>query len=336
MISTTKHISSKPLKRLKLVFDHVGALFFGQAIAKRVYVSTGAQSDPESANETLSMAELRDLDHAAISQISHIVDVVLPQEALLKRNISCPTLNHTQSRAVATLDLTRKTPFSGDEVYWGIERRRDVKLPLIQWIAKRTDITIYKRALHLRGMTVRRFLVQAPSGDVVICDFGPEVNSKSKYIRRLNSVLLAAFIGLLGFIWLFPALSERSANALQQHELTELQTRALTLRKEIEDLSKADKERADFIESVVRRPKLVDTLRQVTVALPDSVWISSFSFSPDTIVVNGETTASAAELVLRLTNSNLPYIVALSGPVARTNEGGERFELTFTSTRRAQ
>ena len=81
------------------------------------------------------------------------------------------------------------------------------------------------------------------------------------------------------------------------------------------------------------KPRLIDGLRALTVALPDGVWISDLKFTPTEFVITGETSGSAADLVLQLTESNLDLVPSLQGAVSRTNIGSERFSLKFSQPR---
>lgn len=118
---------------------------------------------------------------------------------------------------------------------------------------------------------------------------------------------------------------------MQTSEATnaDLRDQALTLRGDIARLNQIDSERTTFLNAVAQHPRLVDALRHLTVALPDTVWVSDMVFTDAQITVNGQTSASAADLVLRLTQSNLPYVPALTGPVSRTNDGREQFGIVF-------
>jgi Tfp pilus assembly protein PilN len=81
------------------------------------------------------------------------------------------------------------------------------------------------------------------------------------------------------------------------------------------------------------RPRLSQTLRDLTVALPDTVWLSELGFSQTGAVLSGETADSAADLVIALAALREFENPRLSGSVSRTPAGREQFELVIDHAR---
>lgn len=264
-----------------------------------------------------------------------IVDAILPADLLLRRTVEIPRAARTSSMMIAQLDLQRRTPFAPSDVHWTLDSASaNSPTQVTQWIAKRPDITHFRAILKSHGYDVRRFLVAGKKNYATIADFTAEVAPNARIWRQLNSLFLILIIGFSGAVWLKPAWQANAETQNIQSSVNALRSKALDLRTEIGQLNQLDSERTAFLNAVAQHPRLVDAVRQLTVALPDSVWVSDLVFTGSQITLNGQTSASAADLVLQLTQSNLPYVPALAGPVSRTNDGREQFGLVFTSKRR--
>jgi len=259
------------------------------------------------------------------------VDVVFPADIFLRRKISIPPTSRGQQRQVAAMDLVRRTPFKETEVHWALSDSKDTQATeLEQWIIKKIDLSRYRQSLYSHGYQLRKALVPVGPHTVTIADFTLEVAPRVHLWRRLNAALLIVIIGFCAVIWLRPALEARAEVSRNQIVLDRLRNEALDLRAEVARRAEARDDQKAFIDTVLTRPRAVDALRQMTVALPDTVWLSDFLFTPSQITVNGETSQSAAELVLDLTENNRTRLLpALSGPVSRTAQGNERFGMTF-------
>ncbi|WP_159086868.1 PilN domain-containing protein [Loktanella sp. Alg231-35] len=260
------------------------------------------------------------------------VDVVLPQEILLERSIEIPPTAVSKHRAIAELNLLRRTPFNLSEVHWVLSGDATSKSDVLcQWVAKRSDLSHYRNMLLSHGYRVRRFVVAGQKGQAVLADFTSDVAPRAATWRRMNVLLLIGAIGAGLLLWLQPAWQAKIEADRQLAARDTLRSEAVALRTKIEALKGLDTARAAFIENVFERPKLVDALHQMTVALPDHVWVSDVEFVAEQILINGETSQSAAALVLELTDAGLPFEPALSGSVSRTAEGKERFGIVFNA-----
>jgi len=260
------------------------------------------------------------------------VDVVLPNHVLLRRTITIPPTAPGRHHDIAYLDMVRRTPFAPADIYWTLEDGRSAKTTeLAQLIIKKADITRYRSNLATHGFRVRKFLLTPADKPLTIADFTTDISPNAKLWRRLNAFFVLLIIGFATAIWLQPAWQARTEIARDQIVLDRMRNQALDLRAEIETRAQASVERTAFMNSVIRRTRAVDALRQLTIALPDAVWLSDLVFAPNQITINGETADSAADLVLELTRSNLAYVPALTGSVSRTSEGNERFGIVFTA-----
>ena len=300
----------------------VRRLFLADIVAGLVHVVETTSNKAELPTSALSVK--------GSSGQTIIADCVLPKSVLLERVISVPPANTAQQAKIAELDMLRRTPFSPQDVYYAIG-----KLPgngpgqLKQWIAKKTDILRFRSNLRTHGLNVRRFLVEDGTRQVIIADFSAQVAPYQQRIRRWNGLFASIAIIAATAIWLIPAFHSRAETIARTASVDALRSQALSLRAEIVSLEEADATRLAFVENILRRPRAVDTLRQVTVVLPDEVWAFEMTITKDRVAISGETSQSAAALVLALTEADVGYTPSLTGPVSRTAGGKERFLLTL-------
>jgi general secretion pathway protein L len=151
--------------------------------------------------------------------------------------------------------------------------------------------------------------------------------------KAVNGSALAAIICAVFVVWLFPAWQQARALPSLEDRLLSAQTAAVALRTEIESMRSLADEQTAFLSAMIGRPHLSQDLRELTIAVPDETWLSELSYSQASLVLTGETTGSAAELVLSLAEVKSFGNPRLSGPVSRSAEGGERFEVVIDHRR---
>ena len=263
---------------------------------------------------------------------TRIIDAVLPATFALKRIIHIPPTRARSHHAIAELDLLRRTPFTNNDVFWTLDDGRPAKSQqLTQWIAKKPDLMHARDNLASHGYRVRRFMIAGEQRPSVLADFTRDIAPRAGLWRTLNAGCVIAMIGAALALWLQPAWQAKSALSREALVNEQLREEALELRAEIDALAQIDSERTAFLNSILHRPRAIDALHQLTVALPDSVWASDLVFVEDRITLNAETAQTAADLVLQLTQDDLAYVPALGGPVSRTADGKERFAIVFTA-----
>ena len=305
------------------------AMFFGVPFAKKLWcIDTPQKSYTRPSHSVLSLDLLSDPEFSGQVKQKGIVDIVVPQSLFLRRQVTAPKTASGSLSAIAELDMQRKTPFSQGNAYWvlGRPQRTQAGITVDQWIAKRTAVIAWKERMANAGLHVRRLLIEDAG---VLADFSKEVAPKSKIWRRVNGALACTLLGLGAFNWLYPAWSIEGDLKRLEHDKTTLTEHALSLRTATERLQQQEDEKTEFLSLLANRPLLSETLKELTEALSDDVWLTSIEFRNDTIVINGETTSSVPKLVLALSSHSRFDDVSLSGPVARTAIGAERFELNL-------
>ena len=262
-----------------------------------------------------------------------MVEAYLPRDRLLKRIVRLPRTPRRMLARAVSLDMLRRTPFKTDQTYSILS---DIKsdasgTELTQWVARRDEIGALRDRLAVAGLKTRRVLVaDAPS--VPLADFSAQVYPAGRVWRALNALALLIVLGALAWYWAEPALRAQDARRAQEAELQRLTEEALNLRQSIQAQSTEESERTAFLARMTRRTTMVTTLRAATVLLPDTVWVTEMAIDRNRTVIRGSAAGSAAQMLLDLPRNRQLLNPQLAGPVSRTADGRERFEIVFETT----
>lgn len=316
--------------------DWLKAMFFGMPMATEVRFSNGVETIARCKGQLIAPESLLEINSPEIPPVpSRIVDALIPETFFLKRKIEAPVTTGKNLKKLVELDMVRRTPFRPDTVYWAISKPHKLgnTLHVEQWIIKRNDIARLQQRVANAGLHIRKVFVEGASIQHPIANLSASVAPNARRWRALNGTLAIGAVGLAAMVWLYPAWQASAETARLNEAIAQNRTRALAMRQDVEDLRSHEMERAAFLDIVYQGPRLSHVLRDVTVALPDSVWVSDVNFSPERVVVSGEVSGSAAQLVLALAQRNEFHNPRLSGPVARANNGAERFEVALDLVR---
>ncbi len=302
-------------------------LLFGTPIARKLEFSsraTGIVRKKDKIIAPLAMLSPEGFE-ATGGRRNYVVDVVLPEDACLERALSLPLMSPARTRQAVRLNTLQETPFSEEDVLWSITRRNDGEV--VQHIYRRNDADTLITRLERCGLQVRRLLVGSTTA-VPLLDRINSLTRRYKLWNDLNALLLLGCVGLSSFLFLRPALVSQDALRTLTPEVEALRHEAVALRGKISEAEVAGEEKGAFVRAVSDQVLLVDIIRELTIKLPDSVWLSNVQRNGDEVIISGTISGSAAELVLLLAQSKLLIDPRLSGPVSRGQvPGTENFEI---------
>ena len=316
----------------RILPDWFRAMFLGMPIATRIHFSDRSISLTEGDQRVHRPSAARtSLSDAAALQQGQVVDAVVPQRRFLKRRISAPKTAANSLAAVAQLDLQRRTPLQVSAVKWilGTRHRSETQIVAEQWVAKMTDLALWKTQLEETGVKVRRFFIEGVEEFGPIADYSSDIAPQARRWKLLNGMLLLAVLCSAISWWLYPAWALGPQLRAMEKQITQLRDEALQLRPHIEQLRGYNAEKTAFLDVMNRQPVLSETLRELTIALPDAVWLESLTFTKGRLVFSGETQQSAPQLVLDLAENVRFQTPRLTGAVSNTQSGAERFEITL-------
>jgi hypothetical protein len=295
----------------------LGELFFGKSRALQLDLDVALETSPANGVDNLN--------------------VVLPQPLLLERSIKVHNISPRNWRDVAQLDLTNKTPLKKADVTWTLDSQRVEEGQYVrQWVAKNADLERIENQLSTLGWKPRFFLVDA-GNDMLRLPYSTKGNqSGGPRFRIVNSCLMGLCLLTANYLWLNPALQARSERAKLEIEIAAQTAELIDLRQLLDVARSEDLQRTEFLDGISKRMRTSTLLRETTVFLPDSTWLSEWRQTGNQLRLSGETDSSAASLVLRLSEKAKGWTPALSGAVSRTASGAEKFTLDVVVSERSQ
>jgi len=313
----------------EVVPDWFRAMFLGQRMAISLFFRQQvSEITHEPRGQVAPVSWLGNLpeNRKKKEQTAQLADVYFPPSVFLERRVSIPNGAEKNIQSIVELDMVRRTPFRPDEVYWTCSGR-DNAGDVVQWVARKSDIHDILKNLTGHWISVRQIFVDAPGASAAMVVFDTQKSGPAKILRLMNLGLAVAILVFLLFAWLFPAWQAFNEGNSLSAETEELRAQALQIRADVDGFRSVETSKSDLLTLLRERPRLSVVLRNLTVALPDTVWSDNLVFSSDRVVFTGTTETSAAELVLQLSRSRQFENPRLSGPVSRTSNGGERFEI---------
>jgi len=312
--------------------DQFAALFLGRPQALQLSFDANITQVSRKHDKLLAPASLLRAGGPVVAATpGAVVDIILPSDVLLVRSITAPRSARGKLAEVATLDLMRKTPFKMADVHVALSPQEagEEELKASQWVIKRGELDAILRRLQELGLRTRKVLIDAGGRCITLVDRTHSIAPKAKIWLRSNLLLLLVAGALALFLWLHPGWRAQAALAELEPVLSERRTKVVALRQELDQRNASATQTERFLQTVVRRPKFIEILRILTVTLPDEVWLSDIVLRDGNLVVSGETSGSATDLVLALAKAQEFSNARLSGPVSKVATGAERFQIAL-------
>lgn len=304
------------------------AMFLGRPIAKQLYFSGQVSKITHEKRGRVSPASwlINSPRNSEPKRRAQLSDVYFPPSVFLERRVTIPNGAAKNAAKIVELDMVRRTPFRPQEVHWTYSKPNNTD-EVIQWVAKKSDIQEIVENLANNHIAVRNIFVDAPNAMAAVAELETRISRPVKVMRSVNLTLAAITVCFLMIAWLYPAWKLSGETKIIQNETENLRTQAVQVRADVDGYRLVETSKSELLTLLRERTRLSEVLRDLTVALPDTAWSDNLVFSSTRMVFSGTTKASAPELVLQLSRSKLFENPRLSGPVSRTNTGGERFEI---------
>jgi general secretion pathway protein L len=250
----------------------------------------------------------------------------LPHGAVLSREVVLPLAAARDLRSMIGFEMDRLTPFSADEVYWGVSGvRKDrgrAKLSLLLSVVPRQPVEALRQLLAPAGLAPSFILGEAGRINLAM--------PLALRDRALRAALPALCILLLLACLAAPFCRQQLAldAAAQQIAANAPAARmAVALRRE---LATASAGRIAIAEAR-RAGDALPVLAELTTALPDGTWLSDLELKSGDLTFDGQSD-NAAQLISRLSATPGLHDPSFTAPVTRTADGSsEIFSLHATA-----
>ena len=291
-----------------------------------------ASADPESA------------DPEARALIERVRDLVLclPPDKVLSRSLTLPLAAEENLREVLGFEMSRKTPFNADQVYYDyrITAREPAKsiLTLDLVATPRQVLDELLEQLAELGISPQQVTSRQADGLPFPVNLYPAGNRNRSSVRTryinlalgtLALVLLAGAIALplLQKKELIRSLEAKLATTSEQARL------ALRLRQEVERLTVDSRY---LVEKKQARPLTLELISELTHLLPDDTWITRFVINGAEIQIQGQSD-SAANLIPLVESSPSLHQARFRSPVTKApRTQKERFQISTETRQRGE
>lgn len=250
----------------------------------------------------------------------------LPRGTVLSREVVLPLAAARDLRSMIGFEMDRLTPFSADEVYWGIsgltKDRGRGKLSLLLSVVPREPVEALCHLLAQAGLAPSFILGESGRIDLT-APFSP----RGRALRTGLSVLCIALAlaCLAGPFWRQQMALDETARAIAA-ETPAAQT-ALALRRELATASAG----REAIAQAKRGGDALRVLAALTSALPDGTWLSDLNLKSGDLTFDGQSN-DAARLIGLLSSVPELHDPSFTAPVTRTADGSsEIFSLHTTA-----
>jgi general secretion pathway protein L len=238
----------------------------------------------------------------------------LPRGSVLRREMTLPAAAARDISSVITFEIDRLTPFTADEIYWGIENmRRDgaQKLHFSLLLTLRAPLEPVLSALSRQNM--RPGYIEDQAGRITLASGAPGPARVKQYAMAGVCAALAAACLAIPFI--------RQQNALQdcQARIETLRPAALQAAALRQRLAVAQSGQA-AIAAAAQEGDALSILAALTNALPDGTWLNDFTLKSGALTIDGES-SNAARLIAVLAAAPGFHNPVFAAPVTRAING---------------
>ena len=259
-----------------------------------------------------------------------LVEVALPQSFFLRREIPHRNLPKRDREKAIVLNTLQETPFSASDISFVVTKpQASNSQSSIQWIAKKTEIERIAGTLRRNGFVPLSFEVEGVPGAIVENYKSSIKPGRTKAFRALNAISAMIIAGSLSYSIAMPSFQKLQVTKKLESEIAALSRDALQLRQQLDEATSQEQVVANFEKLVSERVFSTELLVFLTDILPDDVWLTDISYNQSQATIRGSISGSAAQLLLSLPRNAKFANPAFVGPISKTAEGRERFDLRF-------
>jgi general secretion pathway protein L len=238
----------------------------------------------------------------------------LPRGSVLRRDMTLPAAAERDLGSVVAFEIDRLTPFTAEEIFWGVEgMRRDAgqKLKFSLLLTMRAPVEALLEALARQNL--KPAYIEDESGRIALTGQAARTGWLPRYgMAALCAVLLVVCLAI-------PFIRQQMALQDTQAQIDALRPAALEAAALRTKLAAAQSGQA-AIAAAAQAGDALQTLAALTDALPDGTWLTDFTLKSGDLTIDGQS-SNAAKLIALLAavpGFHDPVFVA---PVTRAMNG---------------
>ncbi len=260
------------------------------------------------------------------------LDLVLPQEQVLRRSLSLPVAARNNLHQALGFQISRLTPFSRDQVLYDVvelaahENSEMMQVELLV-VSKSFAEQHIRQLERVTGMTVARLQGPAEPGDdnSNLLEHRTVASSWYKRLNR-NSGLALLLVMCVGLAMLAPVIKLRSMLLQANSEIAELDKKVADTKEGWYGLQKSAADLAFMLEHHARHGRPAVIIDELTRIIPDTVFLTNFTLEGQRIEISGLGT-DVVELVEKLNASELFTHAKFASAVTRDRNNLDVFTI---------
>lgn len=265
---------------------------------------------------------------------SAVIDLEIPRELLLQRELSLPTQVQERLSTVLGYELDRLTPFARSEVYYdatvlGVHQGQ-IRVQLV--LCRRDQVKPFLDRLKAAGMPVHRLIWPGswPRANLLPSAERPRRNQLKSLVAP---ALLSLVLVLLALVMVTPLWQAQQTREQLQQQLRQLRLQAEQVGALNDELTQAQAANAAVLQRSREAPRMSDLLRELTDLLPDETWVQTLNYNDGKVDMRGQS-ERATDLIALLEQGPGISDVSFRSPVMQIAiSGQERFHIAFSYSR---
>ncbi len=319
-------------RRVLVIESHKGRLdLFLESRGQRQLICDLSLDGADEEAAGRSLATILD-DHPI--RVDHVV-VRLVSDPVLQRQVRLSWAARRSIRESVGYDLDRQTPFSSDQVYYGVSEqatdRRAGHVDVALEVIRRADLDPILAVLDAAGIALDRVAKGPGHPDLLPPD---RARTGGLFAPRVTAGLAVLVVVLTVTAAWLPLERVREARDELSPQLQEARSNALAvddLRSELEQL---EARQAVLLKRRESEPLVVELLLNLTSALPSSAFLIEMSYQSDEVTMSGYA-GSASDVLTAIENAPGMSGARFLSPVTQDQRvGRERFSVSVQATRR--
>jgi general secretion pathway protein L len=258
------------------------------------------------------------------------VEVTVPPEKLLVKQIQLPLAAEENLRQVLGFEMQRQTPFRAEQVYFNyrvVARRAQTQQLAIQLsVVPRTVVDDVLKPIAGWDLALEQGDGKAEQDDRVFA-FVP-AGAGQGATSGLYRGLLVANLALLVAVVAIPMLQQQRYLDQSRARLAEIRAAATTASNLQQRIDQHQARSRYLFAQKVRQPASVELLEELSARLPDDTWLFRAEVRDGKVHLQGTSTGASA-LIAELEDSRFLEDVRFASPVTQDGASGrQRFHLS--------
>ncbi len=271
---------------------------------------------------------------AALKGESTRVEVTVPPEKLLVKQIQLPLAAEENLRQVLGFEMQRQTPFRAEQVYFNyrvVARRAQTQQLTVQLsVVPRTVVDEILNPIAGWDLAPEQGegKPEQDQRDFAFVPAGAGLRVTSGFYR----LLLVANLALLVAVVAIPMLQQQRYLDQSRARLAEIRAAATTASNLQQRIDQHQARFRYLFAQKVRQPASVELLEELSARLPDDTWLFRVEIRDGKVHLQGTSTRASA-LIAKLEESRFLEDVHFASPVTQDGASGrERFHLSASIT----